>query len=360
MPDPSDSQNTPAAESFDAESVVRSLRRKEGTWKDWGRACQQLQKAGYATQQIFEATGIEPIHQNQLVVAVQVYDSIEKEGLSDSVRSRFEKTGSDTLYEFRILSQSDRAAAATLVVEKGIDSEGAREVAKALKEFSWVSPRPEAFPDHPADAVAYYYWNLARQQGDLQARSRLIALGLRFASSSSARQQIEKLLTDFTIAPKKQAPLLPVYRLETESEVPRVLPVVGKLPLSVADLSTVPLIEEEGPFGLVKFSGTGAWVPVPGWQVVFASEDPVVILADSTELPTPLSGEPEEVLILIDRAQREWDDRTYCVVDQAGQIQIQWFPEAPANPILGRVMLVLRPKQVLDEDYNKDRWQLDE
>jgi hypothetical protein len=343
-----------------AENLLRSLRRKEGTWLEWGKTCQQLQKAGYTPQQIFEGTGFEPIQQNQIIVAAQVYNSILEGGTSEAVQSRFERTGSDTLYALRILNQKERAAAAALIVEKGIDSEGAHEVAKALKEFSRRSEPPPGFTEYPGDAVSYYYWKLARQQTDLQSRSRLIALGLRFASSDTARQQIETLLTDFTVTRSVEAPLLPVYRLETAADVPKIVPVVGKMPLAAADFKAVPWVAEEGPFGIVKFSGTGAWVPVPGWQVVLAADDPVAILTDSDQLPTPPGGGIEEVLVMVDRAYRQWDAYSYFAVDQSGQLQIDWFETEPTAPILGKVLLVMRPKRVLDEDYNKDPWQLDE
>ncbi|HEY9620644.1 MAG TPA: RuBisCO accumulation factor 1 [Crinalium sp.] len=358
---PPNQPNSPSADApLDADALLLSLRRKEGTWTAWGKACQRLQKAGYTPQQIFEGTGFEPIQQNQIIVAAQVYESVLEVGVSDTVKSRFERTGSDTLYEFRILNQGDRAAAAELVVAQGIDSEGSREIAKALKDFSRLSTPPEGFTNPPGDAVAYHYWRLARQQPDLQTRSRLIAMGLRFASSDTARRQVEKLLTDFTVAKAKPAPTLPLYRLETESEVPRVLPVVGRMPLTAEDIKAVPLVEEEGPFQMVRFAGTGAWVPMPGWQIVFNAEDPVVILSDTSQLPGNISGPAEEVLVMIDRAQREWDEFAYFVVEQDNQIAIQWFAEAPDVPLLGRVLVVLRPKKVLDEDYNKELWQLDE
>ncbi len=340
--------------------LVGQLRRKEGTWKTWGKSCQQLQTAGMSPQQIFEVTGFEPVHQNQLVIAHQVYNSMLMDELPESVQTRFEKTGSDTLYEFRILSQRDRLAAATVVVEKGLDSEAAREVTKALKEFSRLASVPEAFPDYPMDAVAYYYWKLARQQRDLQARSRLIAQGLRFAASDSARKQIETLLTDFSIARVEKAPLLPVYRLETESEVPRVLPVVGQFPLTADDLKAVPMVDPEGAFNIVKFSGVGAWVPMPGWQIVNSAEDPVAILVRSDRLPNFPDQTDEEVMLMVDRASREWDAFGYFLVEQDTQLEVVWSAEPLTIPILGRVVLVLRPKKVLDESYNKELWQIDE
>lgn len=349
-----------AQTDIDEEGLLRSLRRKEGTWVEWGQACQTLQKAGYSPQRIFEETGFEPIQQNQIIVAAQVYHSILNAGVSEAVRQHFGFRGSDVLYELRVLTQTERAAMAEFALEKSLDMDEVHEAAKAVKDFSRLNNKPEGFTDHPGDAIAHQAWKLARQQADLQERSRLIARGLRFAHSNTARQQVEQLLTDFTVTPATPPPRLPIYRLEATEELPRLLPVAGKLPLTTADLQAVPLVEEIEPFRMVKFSGTGAWVPVPGWQVILAAEDPVVILCDSEALPLPPPAGSEEVLVVVDRAEREWDSRRYCVVDQAGQLQIQWFEHPPQAPILGQVILVMRPKKVLDEDYTKEIWQIDE
>jgi Rubisco Assembly chaperone C-terminal domain len=68
----------------------------------------------------------------------------------------------------------------------------------------------------------------------------------------------------------------------------------------------------------------------------------------------------EEVLILIDRAERTWDQRSYFIVEEDGQLQINWFETAPSLPILGKVLVIMRPRKVLDEDFNKDMWQIEE
>ncbi|UBF29121.1 hypothetical protein K9N68_15555 [Kovacikia minuta CCNUW1] len=357
------SQDSPKPESqtsVDAEGLLRSLRRKEGTWVEWGQACQTLQKAGYNPQTIFEATGFEPIQQNQIIVAAQVYATILSEGVSEAAERHFGHKGSDILYELRILPQAERAAVAELVLEKGLDLDEAHEAAKAVKEYSRLGKKSEEFTGHPGDAIAHQSWKQAKQKSDLQERARLIARGLRFAHSATARKQLEHLLTDFTVTPAKPVPRLPLYRLEASEELPRILPVVGKLPLTKSDLQAVPLIEEIKPFRMVKFAGTGAWVSVPGWQVILASEDPVVVVCDNNALPTPLEGEPEEVLVVLDRAQREWSEQHFFIVEQAGQLQIQWFAEDPKTSLLGKVVLIMRPKKVLDEDYTKEMWQIDE
>lgn len=351
------------ANTVDVDGLILSLRRKQGTWIEWGQACQALQKAGYSPQKIFEETGFEPIQQNQVIVGAQVFTSVLGVGVSDQTRSHFEHKGSDILYELRILSQTDRAKAAELIVNRGLDLDDAHELAKAMKDYSWRSDLPDGFTDHAGDAFAYWYWRLARQTDDLQARSRLIAQGLRFVHSDRARQEIEKLLLDFAPAvsqPKKTAPRLPVYRLEEVDELPRIVPVAGQWPISVEDYKAVPLADEAGDFRIIKFSGSGAWVPLPGWQVVLNAEDPVAILAQSDQLPVDLPGATESMLILIDRSQRQWDEDSYFVVDSDNQLHLEWFSEAPQVPLLGRLVLLLRPKKVLDEGYTTELWQLDE
>jgi hypothetical protein len=358
--DSSPSASAPSTNVVDVEKLIRSLRRKEGTWVEWGQACMALMQAGYNAQNIFEQTGFEPIQQNQVSVAAQVYTSMVNAGASEEVRSHFLRKGSDILYEFRILSQTERAGAAALILAHNLDVDDARQVAKAMKEFSHFGSLPQGFTDTPGDAVAYQCWQLARQKSDLQERSRLIARGLKLASSQSARAQIEQLLVDFTVVSRREAPRLPVYRLDTEEQLPRVVPVVGKLPLSTSDLLAVPLPEEIEPFRMVKFAGAGAWVAIPGWQVILNAEDPVAVLEMSDRLPVPLQGKVEEVLIIADRAQRQWDTDSYFLADNGGNLELHWFETSPEFSILGRVVLVMRPKKIVDEDYTKDGWQIDD
>ncbi|ARV60439.1 hypothetical protein BZZ01_18980 [Nostocales cyanobacterium HT-58-2] len=343
-----------------APELLRKLRQKQGTWVEWGVAIAQLQKLGYDPQTIFEATGFEPIQQNQVIVGAQVYNSIEKAGASEAVRSHYTTRGSDVLYELRLLSQEERAAAAELTYQQKLDLDEAREVAKAIKDFSRFRTLPEGFENHPGDAVAYQCWKLARQNSDLQERSRLIAKGLRFAHSQTARKQIEQLLTDFTVVPKRPAPLFPFYRLDSEEELPRIIPVVGELPLTPQDLKVVPLIEEIEPFRMVKFAGEQAWVPLPGWQILLSAEDPVVILSKSDRFPNQTQNPSQPVLVVIDRAQREWDDISYFVVDNSGELDFQWFETPPEIPLLGKIIVIVRPKKILDENVTKDFWQIDE
>lgn len=343
------------------ENLLQLLRHKEGNWVEWGRACQQLQSGGYKPQAIFEATGFEPVQQNQIIVASQVYTTIINTGVSAEVQARLLGPVTDILYELRVLTQKERATAAEFVLARNLDADGAREVAKAIKEFSRYGTPPTGFTDNPGDTVAYQYWRRAREQSGLQERSRLIARGLMFAHTQTARQQIEQLLTGLPNTAQRPAPRLPLYRLEEDDELPRIIPVAGQLPLTPTDLENIPVIEKKGRFHqLMQSSWKGGLVALPGWQVVSTAQHPIALICHTSQLPTQLTGKSEDVLVVIDYAQQEWVADSYFVVDQSGQLQFQWFPDAPEVPLLGKMILVLRPKKIVDEEMSNDIWQLED
>ena len=93
---------------------------------------------------------------------------------------------------------------------------------------------------------------------------------------------------------------------------------------------------------------------------MLSAEDPVGILAKTDQLPTPMPGPAEPILLLIDRAQRQWHADSYFVVETEGNLQLQWFDAEPQMPLLGRLVLLVRPKKVLDEDFTQELWQLEE
>jgi hypothetical protein len=343
-----------------AEALLRSLIYKEGTWVDWGKACQQLQKAGYDTQTIFEKTGFQASQQNMIIVAAQVYESLVQAGASEETLAYFQGPKSDVLYELRILNQEQRASAAELAREKKLEFDSAKDLAKAIQEFSRFSQIPAGFTNDPGDAVAYQCWKRARQKKELQDRARLIAQGLKFARSQSAREAIETLLNDFTVAPSRTAPLIPIYRLEVEEEMSRIIPVVGTLPLTRKDLESVAALQLEEPFQIAHLSQRGSVVPLPGWQAVLKAADPVVILSSSDRLPISIPGKPEEVLVVVDRQIVEWDANSYFLIEKEGQLTFQWFEELPNLPLLGQVVLVLRTKKIFDENNLLEPWQMDD
>ncbi|WP_013323506.1 RuBisCO accumulation factor 1 [Gloeothece verrucosa] len=344
----------------EAAELLRSLLHKQGNWVDWGKACYALQKAGYSSQTIFEQTGFQGSQQNLIIVASQVYESLLNEEVSAETLTYYQGPRSDILYEFRILNQQQRASVAELAREKKLDLDESRELAKAVQTYDRFPQLPAGFEKHPGDAMAYQCWKAARQKKDLQARSRLIAKGLKFAYSSGAREALEKLLLDFTVVSTRTAPLMPVYRLEQETELARIIPLVGVLPLTVEALAALTPIVAEGPFQIVRLDHQATMVPIPGWQVILKAQEPVAILCSSEQLPKPLPGKAEEVLVVVERNLIEWDVNNYYLIEQEGNLVFQWFEEDPNIPLLGQVILVMKPKKIFDENNLLEPWQMDD
>ncbi|MGA1623804.1 MAG: RuBisCO accumulation factor 1, partial [Synechocystis sp.] len=267
---------------------------------------------------------------------------------------------SDVLYELRILNQSQRAIAAVEAQQKNLTADEAKELAKAFQEFGYLSQLPEGFTEHPGDALAYQCWKFARQKKDITARTRLIVKGLKFAHSDSARTAIEQLLTDLTAKAAPKAPLVPIFRIEEAEESARLIPVAGTLPLTIEQLQQVETLTQGEPFGLVNYQGTGAIVPVPQWQAILTAVDPVAIFCAGGEVAETVPRKDETVMVIVDRGQRTWAPTHYFVVPQGEQLAIRWFETEPDCPILGQVVVVLRPKQIFDENHLREPWQMDD
>jgi hypothetical protein len=352
--------NPQALNETEARELMRSLLHKEGSWVDWGRKCQQLQKAGYQAQVIFEQTGFQASQQNLVIVAAQVYESIEASGADETCLTYFKGPRSDVLYEFRILNHSQRIAAAELAREKKLDIDGAHEVARAIKDYARLPSLPEGFANHAGDAVAYQCWRRAKEKKDLQDKARFISQGLKYAHSDGARAAIERLLQELGNKPKAKAPNLPVYRLEVEEELPRIVPVAGTFPLTRQQVETTAAIESQEPFRTIDASNGGCFVPIPGWQTVLRARDPVAIFCQSDLLSKTWEGKPKEVLVLVDRSLREWNANSYFLVEMDDRLEFQWFDENPDASILAQVILILLPKRILDEKNIIEPWQMDD
>ena len=353
----------------DSKGLLKLLRHKEGTWVQWGLACQMLQKMGENSLAIFENTGFEPIQQNQIVVASQVYASLQAGNAADIVLAHFEQKGSDILNELRVLNQSERVAMATFSLEKNLDVMEVKDVVKAIKEASNVANLPEGFTRHPGDAVVLQILKATQGKIDPQERTRLIARGLRFAHSEKARAAIERLLMDMASPAKKKAPNLPNFRYDGEDSIPRILPVAGTLPLSIEQFQAIPKVSEIAPFGIVHSTTEATWATLPGWFVVHEAEDGVIVSCNTSTLQAVINQEvlssvrdrAEDILVLVDRAQRDWDENSYfAIAGEDGNLKFAWFESTPEVEILGKVTLTLRPKRFFDEAASQDRWQFEE
>lgn len=337
------------------QALLQLLRRKEQTWVDWGKACQQLQRSGYSSVQIFEETGLEPIQQNQVMVAAQVFESIVPLGMSASVQSYFQQRGSDLLYELRSLTPSQRLQAATFAQDRQFDADQTRALAKAYREFQQLKERPPGFSDHPGDALAHQYWRWARERSELQDRSRLIAQGLQMVHSPEARQQLQSLLLEWAPQPQQVPPRWPFYRVNAEEGAPLILPLQDHL--SEPFGQALPPEPPQSDRGFPVYSlAAGRYVAVPGWSVIQECQNPIAVAAQVGDLPHLGSlgndlglQEADPLLVIVDLARRQWQADRFFWVKRSGAESglLEWLPQdcldSDGIEIWGQVILALRP-----------------
>jgi hypothetical protein len=79
------------------------------------------------------------------------------------------------------------------------------------------------------------------------------------------------------------------------------------------------------------------------------------------QLPNTIDMKRETVLVVIDRADREWTVTSYLAIERDGQLSVQWFDTEPDDvEIVGKVILILRPKHIFDESNITEPWQMDD
>jgi hypothetical protein len=139
------------------------------------------------------------------------------------------------------------------------------------------------------------------------------------------------------------------------------IPIAGQMPLAVDDFNAVPVAVSRRPLRHGHLCRQGAWIAVPGWQVIFQAEDPVGLLIQSRQLPNyPPMLLTRQVLVIVDRTKRQWDADSYFLIADGESLTLTWQPQPIDVKILGKIILILRPKRILDEDYNRELWQIDE
>jgi hypothetical protein len=63
---------------------------------------------------------------------------------------------------------------------------------------------------------------------------------------------------------------------------------------------------------------------------------------------------------VVDLGVKEWNVNHYFMVLEDDRIQFKWFDRTPSCAILGQLLLILRPKKILDEGNLTEPWQMDD
>ena len=145
---------------------------------------------------------------------------------------------------------------------------------------------------------------------------------------------------------------MPAVKLDKDEYWPQILPIAGIMgDMTVEDLYAPPqVIRPEQGMWAYDFSNPDmpqlGTVPFPGSERLYWCDDPVVVIATNEQLGLRLS-ETVEVMIVVDRRDREWDKESSFFLFKTPDdgMKVLWSDDGvPAgHQILGKVAVVSVP-----------------
>ncbi|KAE8009924.1 hypothetical protein FH972_006329 [Carpinus fangiana] len=378
--------STPLPSKFNALDVDRRLEilaNRLGLWYEYAPLIPSLMREGFNPSSIEESTGISGVEQNRLVVAAQVRDSLLQSSTDPELVSSFDTGGAELLYEIRLLSALQRAAAARYIVEHRFDAQGAQELARAIKDF----PRRrgdkgwESFDFNlPGDCLSFMYYRQSREHKNAsEQRTAALEQALKVAETEKARSRVLEELEG--TSDKKESiegdtdnvVRVPVVRLRlgevAEASSVFVLPVCRAEESEREVLEAPREYRSEGEFGVVVAEkGWERWVVLPAWEPLIGLGKGGVVVAfrDAKALPWKANRwyREEAILVVADRGRKAVaaDDSFYLVAGggDGGDLKVERglaLKEMGVEESLGTVVLVVRPPreetddQLADEDW---------
>ncbi|CAB4285684.1 unnamed protein product [Prunus armeniaca] len=370
--------------SLDANGRIEILSNRLGLWYEFAPLIPSLLQEGFTPPTIEEATGISGVEQNRLVVAAQVRDSLVQSKTDPQILAEFDTGGSELLYEIRLLSVQQRAAAARYIIENKLDAKGSQDLARSMKDF----PRRrgekgwESFDyAHPGDCLGFMYYRQAREhKNPSEPRTAALEQALKVAWTDKAKKII---LTDLEGAIDEKegregdvidAVRVPVVRLKfgevAESSKVVIFPVCRAEEKDKEVLEAPWECNSEGEFGVVVAEkGWQRWVVLPGWEpVVGLGKGAVVVsFSDARVLPWKVNKwyKEEPILVVADRSKKEVaaDDGFYLAAVEGGGLGFKVvrgsaLKETGVKESLGTVVMIVRPpRDDTDDQLSEEDWE---
>ncbi|CAN6724895.1 unnamed protein product [Malus baccata var. baccata] len=369
--------------SLDANGRLEILANRLGLWFEYAPLIPSLTQEGFTPPTIEEITGISGVEQNRLVVAAQVRDSLVQSNTDPEIVSEFDLGGSELLYEIRLLSVQQRAAASRFIIENKLDGKGAQDLARSMKDFPRRRTEKgwESFDyASPGDCLGFMYFRQGREhKNPSEPRTAALEQALKVAQTDKAKKVILKELEGESEDKEEEEDVaagvrVPVVRLEF-GEVAESTKVVI-LPVCRAEEKDKEVMEapwectSEGELGvMVAEKGWKRWVVLPGWEpVVSLGKGGVVVsFSDARVLPWKANRwyKEEPILVVADRSKREVeaDDGFYlAAMDGEGLgfkvVRGSALKEAGVEESLGTVVLIVRPpRDETDDQLSDEDWE---
>ncbi|CAN1247006.1 Rubisco accumulation factor 1.2, chloroplastic [Linum grandiflorum] len=372
---PPQSPLPPQYRSLDPAERLEILANRNGLWYEYAPLITFLIRDGFSPSSIEESTGISGVEQNRLVVGAQVRESLIEAKTDPALISHFETSGAELLYELRLLSVSQRAAAARFIIENRFDSRGAGDLARSMKDF----PRRKGEKNWedfdyslPGDCLSFLYFRQAKEnKNPSDARTSGLEMALEVAESEKAKAVVLLEIEgggDSTGSKEEDGEIdatrVPVVRMKIgevgEAPSVKLLPVCR----SEDEITEAPWeLSSEGAFGTVAAEkGWRRWVVLPGWSPVagLGNGGVAVSFGDARALPWRVNRwyKEEAILVVVDRNRKgvEVDDGFYLVAVSGG-LKVERGSALKLRGVegsLGTVVLVVRPPKEDNEDQQTE------
>lgn len=379
----------PKYKNLDTNERLEILANRLGLWFEYAPLIPTLIQEGFTPPTLEELTGISGIEQNRLVVAAQVRESLVQSQTDSDVVSFFDTTGAELLYEIRLLSNSQRAAAVRYVVGNNFDAKMTQDLARSMKD----KPRRqgdkgwESFDDDlPGDCLGFMYFRQAeehRSAASLELWKSSLEKALEAVESENARNRVLLELEGKKEGEKVQKEIavddgvrVPVVRMQigevAESTSVLVFPVCRAEGREIEVEEAPWEYSSAGDFGIVETEkGWSRWVVLPGWEPVADLRRGGVAVAFKNATVLPWSANKrlnrnENILVVADRGRKEIvaDDGFYLVLgggNGSGEEGLvvergSALKDIGLKESLGTVVLVVRPPRDENDVISDEEW----
>ncbi|XP_068640887.1 rubisco accumulation factor 1.2, chloroplastic-like [Aristolochia californica] len=369
----------PRTPDLSPDAILNTLSNRLGRWYEYAPLIAVLSHSyGFSASSIEESTGISGVEQNRFLVASKVRESLLP-SLDPETLAFFDSGGAELLYELRLLSNTQRAAAARRLVDRKSDARGALELARAIKYFpSRKGDRGwEAFSyTSPGDCLAFMHFRQSREHRNPTDAEVWLERAAEEAETDAAKKRIaeelQKLLgggEEEADDPKREIVTVPVVRLKigevAEATSVSVLPVCDANEGEIVD---APECGAQGEFGVVVAEkGWRKWVVLPRWEPLLTGGPSMlaVSFADASVVPWKANrwAKEEPILVIADRGMKEVeiDDGFYLVCGENGTLAVEKgvkLKEKGVEKCLAGVILVVRPpREEQDDQISDEEWE---
>lgn len=366
----------PKYRSLDPAERLEILRNRLGLWYEYASLIPALSQEGFTPASVEELTGISGVEQNCLIVAAQVRDSLQSSKFDPELLAYFENGGYELLYELRLLSATQRVAAARQVVEDRLDGKATQELARAMKDFprrrgddGWDSFSRES----PGDCLAFSHFRQSKEAIADSERRLALEKALEAVETEPARKRLELELEKKAGGAEEAVDdiskySVPVVRMKY-GEVAEATSVVV-LPVSEAGegdegVAAAPACRTDGDFGvLTADKAWRRWVVLPRWgPLAEIGEGGAVAVGfpDARVLPwrTNRWEREEPVLVVADRTRKVVEEEGFYLVSRVGGMAVERGSKLLEMEVeaLGTVVLVVRPpKDEFDDQLQDEDW----